>query len=56
METVVVTVENGYAGPLTNLVEVTTEEGATGRAIAIVNANKIYLPLVPFHGDFDISG
>ena len=29
-ETVVVTVETGYAGPLTNVVEVTTEEGASG--------------------------
>jgi uncharacterized repeat protein (TIGR01451 family) len=29
-ETVVVTVEIGYAGPLTNVVHVTTEEGATG--------------------------
>jgi len=29
-ETVFVTVEAGYAGPLTNVVRVTTEEGATG--------------------------
>ena len=46
METVVVTVEKGYHGPLINLVEVTTQEGATGRAIVIVNAHKVYLPLV----------
>jgi uncharacterized repeat protein (TIGR01451 family) len=44
--TFAVTVELGYTGPLTNLVEVATEEGATGRAIVIVNAAKIYLPLV----------
>jgi uncharacterized repeat protein (TIGR01451 family) len=44
--TFAVTVELGYTGPLTNLVEVATEEGATGRAIVIVNAYKIYLPLV----------
>jgi uncharacterized repeat protein (TIGR01451 family) len=44
--TFAVTVELGYAGPLTNLVEVATEEGTTGRAIAIVNAYKIYLPWV----------
>jgi uncharacterized repeat protein (TIGR01451 family) len=41
-----VTVELGYTGPLTNLVVVTTEEGATGRAIALANAYKIYLPIV----------
>ena len=29
-ETVVVTVETGYGGPLTNVVQVTTEDGATG--------------------------
>ena len=28
--TVVVTVEMGYAGPLTNVVQVTSEEGASG--------------------------
>jgi uncharacterized repeat protein (TIGR01451 family) len=44
--TFAVTVELGYTGPLTNLVEVTTDEGATGRAIVIVNAYKIYLPCV----------
>jgi uncharacterized repeat protein (TIGR01451 family) len=46
MRTVVVTTEVGYAGQLTNLVEVTTEEGMAGRAIVIVNAHKIYLPLI----------
>ena len=46
METVVVTVAKGYEGPLTNLVEVTTEQGATDRAIAIANAYKVYLPLL----------
>jgi uncharacterized repeat protein (TIGR01451 family) len=46
METVVVTVAKGYEGPLTNLVEVTTEQGATDRATAIANAYKVYLPLI----------
>ena len=46
METVVVTVDDGQEGPLTNRVDVTTKEGATGKAIAIVNAHKVYLPLV----------
>lgn len=46
METVVVTVQEGYEGPLINLVEVTTKEGAAGKAIVIVNAYKTYLPLV----------
>jgi uncharacterized repeat protein (TIGR01451 family) len=46
METVVVTVAQGYRGPLANLVEVTTEKGAAGRAAAIVNAHRIYLPLI----------
>ena len=45
-ETVIVTVEEDYEGPLTNLVEVTTEEGATGNACVIVNPYKVYLPLV----------
>ena len=39
-------VDKGYAGPQTNLVEVTTEEDATGKATAIVNAYKVHLPLV----------
>ena len=47
-ETVVVTVEMGYAGPLTNTVEITTREGATGMDSITVNAIRyeIYLPLV----------
>jgi uncharacterized repeat protein (TIGR01451 family) len=45
-ETVVVTVEEDYGGPLTNLVKVTTEEGATGDACVIVNPYRVYLPLV----------
>jgi uncharacterized repeat protein (TIGR01451 family) len=44
--TFAVTVELGYTGTLTNLVEVATKEGPTGRAIVIVNAYEIYLPLV----------
>jgi uncharacterized repeat protein (TIGR01451 family) len=45
-QTVAVTVELGYTGPLTNVVAVTTEEGTTGRAIAIANAYRAYLPVV----------
>ena len=46
-ETVVVTVEMGYAGPLINRVEVTTEEGAAGADSVTVSAGwTIYLPLV----------
>ena len=41
-----VTVDEGSKGPLTNLVEVTSEEGAAGSARVIVNAYKTYLPLV----------
>jgi uncharacterized repeat protein (TIGR01451 family) len=44
--TIVVTVDEGHDGPLTNRVEVTTEEGAAGDAVYIVNARKVYLPLV----------
>jgi hypothetical protein len=40
------TVDKGYAGPLTNLVEVTTEQGLAGKATAIANAYKVYLPVV----------
>jgi len=43
---IVVTVDEDQEGPLTNLVEVTTEEGAAGSARVIVNSYKIYLPLV----------
>jgi uncharacterized repeat protein (TIGR01451 family) len=47
MRTVVVTTEVGYAGQLSNLVEVTTEEGATGIASVTVSAGwYIYLPAV----------
>ncbi len=47
-QTVVVTVETGYAGPLTNVVQVTTEEGATGTDSVTVSASRyrIYLPAV----------
>jgi uncharacterized repeat protein (TIGR01451 family) len=45
--TIVVTVNKGYVGPLTNLVEVTTKEGAAGEGSVTVNAGRpIYLPLV----------
>lgn len=44
IETVSVTVEEGYKGPLPNVVEVTTEEGAAGKAYLVVNPYKIHLP------------
>jgi len=37
-ETVVVTVEMGYAGPLTNTVRVTTDEGPSGRHTTVTQA------------------
>jgi hypothetical protein len=46
METIVVTPAEGRGGPLTNLVEVTTEEGVGGIAWAIVDPYRVYLPLV----------
>jgi uncharacterized repeat protein (TIGR01451 family) len=52
-ETVVVTVDTGYAGLLTNIVQATTEEGATGVYTNVVTVEEIiidslaiYLPLV----------
>jgi hypothetical protein len=46
-ETVVVTVEVGYIGPLTNLVQVTTEEGATGvYTETSASGYEICLPLI----------
>jgi uncharacterized repeat protein (TIGR01451 family) len=46
-EQVVVTVDEGYTGLLTNLVEVTTEEGAMGDdSVTVVAGRRIYLPLV----------
>ncbi|MEE8392506.1 MAG: right-handed parallel beta-helix repeat-containing protein [Anaerolineae bacterium] len=47
-ETVVVTVAEDYAGPLVNLVQVTTDEGATGTdtETSTVIKYSIYLPLV----------
>jgi uncharacterized repeat protein (TIGR01451 family) len=42
-----VTVGQGYAGPLTNQVEVTTEEGAAGEgSVTVIASRHIYLPLV----------
>ena len=46
MGTIVVTVDEGCAGTLINQVEVTTKERAMGKARAVVNARKIYLPPV----------
>lgn len=47
-QTVVVTTEKDYTGSLVNVVQVTTEEGTTGKASLTVCANacKIYLPVV----------
>ncbi len=49
-ETVVVTVAAGYAGPLTNVLQVSTEEGAAGVYTNTVTVTRlsfhIYLPLV----------
>jgi uncharacterized repeat protein (TIGR01451 family) len=44
--TILVTVAEGYAGPLINQVEIMTKEGVMGNARVIVNTRKIYLPLV----------
>jgi uncharacterized repeat protein (TIGR01451 family) len=48
MQQVVVTVETGYAGPLTNVVEITTAEGATGVYTETSNVVEccIYLPVI----------
>ena len=47
MGRLLVTVEEDHRGPLTNLAEVTTEEGAAGADSVIVSAGGyIYLPLV----------
>jgi uncharacterized repeat protein (TIGR01451 family) len=43
--TVVVTVEVGYTGALVNRVLVTTQEGASGEAVSIVNGSKVFLPI-----------
>jgi hypothetical protein len=47
MGTIAVTVDEGYVGPLTNLVEVTTEEGVVGSdSVTVIASRRIYLPLV----------
>jgi uncharacterized repeat protein (TIGR01451 family) len=45
---IAVAVDMGYTGPLTNTVQVTTEEGAIGMSSMVVNVTgySIYLPLV----------
>ena len=44
---VLVTVDEDYVGPLTNLVEVTTDEGAIGEAsVTVSTGSTVYLPLV----------
>jgi uncharacterized repeat protein (TIGR01451 family) len=45
--TIVVTVDEGYAGPLINLVEVTTKEGVTGSdSVTVISSRRVYLPLI----------
>jgi hypothetical protein len=47
MGTILVTVDEGYAGPLANLVEVMTEERVMGTDSVTVSASwYIYLPMV----------
>ena len=47
MGTIVVTADQGYAGPLTNLVEVTTKEGVAGAdSVTVIASRYVYLPLV----------
>ncbi len=41
IKTVVVTVTAGYAGPLTNTVQVTTQEGASGSDTVVVTAEQV---------------
>lgn len=45
---IAVTVDMGYTGPLTNMVQVTTEEGAASLDSIVVNVSgySVYLPLV----------
>jgi uncharacterized repeat protein (TIGR01451 family) len=48
-ETVIVTVDAGYTGLLTNVVQVTTEEGARGvytETSSAIGSYYVYLPLV----------
>jgi hypothetical protein len=46
MGTIVVTVDEGCAGPLTNLVEVTTKEEVTGAdSVTVIASRRLYLPL-----------
>jgi uncharacterized repeat protein (TIGR01451 family) len=49
VETVVVIVDEGSMGPLTNLMEVITKEGVTGSARVTANPYKVYLPVVVRH-------
>jgi uncharacterized repeat protein (TIGR01451 family) len=47
MGRIVVTVDEGYAGPLTNLVEVATKEGVQGSdSVTVIASRRLYLPLV----------
>ena len=46
VERIIVIVDEDSEGPLTNVVEVTTAEGAAGDARVVVNPFKIYLSLV----------
>jgi uncharacterized repeat protein (TIGR01451 family) len=47
MGTIVVTVDEDYVGSLTNLVEVTTEEGVVGEdRVAVIAGSPVFLPVV----------
>ena len=39
--------DEGYFGPLTNLVEVTTKEGVMGAdSVTVIASRRLYLPIV----------
>lgn len=46
VQSIVVTVETGYNGPLTNTVDVTTDEGEVGAAELVIGCYAVYLPLL----------
>jgi hypothetical protein len=47
MGMMLVTVDEDYVGSLTNLVEVTTEEGVVGEdRVAVIAGSPVFLPVV----------
>ncbi len=54
-ETVVVTVEMGYAGPLSNVVQVTTGEGATGADTSTVAVAQELVTVGPSEGGIIVA-